>query len=176
MTDTSYERIRFCVAEYASQISSEIFLDFNRRVPTNENHDEAFIYQAVEQHEPFEVITGDVSSTAPIIIFYGQGKSTLRTALMEYVKNVDITLICFSIDTYMWQWLESHSTKTVASLVVQPGSDFRNIIDCSHKYNNVYSVLVRCTQDQILTLQRFVRSYARVDGIFDSDQRLLNED
>ncbi|CAF0864924.1 unnamed protein product [Adineta ricciae] len=114
-----------------------------------------------------------VSSTAPIIIFYGQGKSTLRTALMEYVKNVDITLICFSIDTYMWQWLESHSTKTVASLVVQPGSDFRNIIDCSHKYNNVYSVLVRCTQDQILTLQRFVRSYARVDGIFDSDQRLL---
>lgn len=114
-----------------------------------------------------------VCSTAPIIIFYGQGRSTLRTALMEYVKDVDITLICFSIDIYLWQWVASHPTKTVASLVVQPGFDFRNVIDCSHKYSNVYSVLVRCESDQVLTLQRFVRSYARVDGIFDSDQRLL---
>ena len=50
---------RLYVAEYASGISSETFFDFNRRVQTNENQDEAFIYQADEQHEPFEVICGD---------------------------------------------------------------------------------------------------------------------
>lgn len=50
---------RLPVAEYASGILSKTFFDFNRRVKTTENHDEAFIYQVVEQREPFEVICGD---------------------------------------------------------------------------------------------------------------------
>jgi hypothetical protein len=96
----------------------------------------------------------------------------LRTAIINHLKNEDVTLILFSIEDYLWQWLDLNLSLTVASLVLQPNLDIQGLITRIHTYNGVRSILIRCLTSELTTLQRFSRSYSKVDGIFDDDTRL----
>jgi hypothetical protein len=62
---------------------------------------------------------------------------------------------------------------TVASLVLQPTVHTQQLTARSHTYIGIRSILVRCVTADLTTIQRFSRSYAKVDGIFDDDTRLL---
>ncbi len=113
-----------------------------------------------------------VRSGAPIIIYFGQHQSPLRSAIINHLKNEDVTLILFSIEEYLWQWLDLNLSLTVASLVLQPTLDIQGLITRVHTYNGVRSILIRCLTSELTTLQRFSRSYSKVDGIFADDTRL----
>jgi len=97
----------------------------------------------------------------------------LRSAIINHLKTEDITLVLFSIEDYLWQWLDLNPSLTVASLVLQPTLHVERLITRIHTYNGVQSILVRCLTSELTALQRFSRSYARVDGIFADDTRLL---
>jgi hypothetical protein len=114
-----------------------------------------------------------VRSGAPIIIYFGPQQSSLRTALVTYLKVEDITVIFFSIEEHLWQWLDLNPTLTVVSLVLQPTVNIQRFISRSHTYISVRSILGRCITSELTTSQRFSRSYAKVDGIFDDDISLL---
>lgn len=114
-----------------------------------------------------------VNANGPIVIYFGQYQSTLRTALINYLKQVDVTLILFSVEQHLWQWLDLNPSLTVASLVLQSVNNVPRIIARTRDYDGIRSVQVRCASSELSTLQRFCRSYARVDGLFDDDARLL---
>jgi len=82
-------------------------------------------------------------------------------------------LILFSVEDHLWQWLDLNSSLTVASLVLQPTVHIQQLIARSHTYIGIRSILVRCVTADLTAIQRFSRSYAKVDGIFDDDTRLL---
>jgi hypothetical protein len=99
--------------------------------------------------------------------------SSLRTALIEYIKPEDITLILFSTEEQLWYWLDTNSSLGVASLVIETNINTRNVLSRSHAYKNVHSILVRCRTDELTSLQRFSRSYVKIDGVYHDDARLL---
>ncbi|UJR14222.1 hypothetical protein I4U23_001215 [Adineta vaga] len=164
---------KLSVVEYPTRILSESVLLNNATTINNNDDDDRFICPVKQRYEPFEVVYGNVSSNAPIVIYFSQCQSTLRTKLIHYLKDIDITLIFFSIEDYLWQWLDLNPSITIASLILQSPVNCRELISRSHNYDSVQSILIRCLSTEILTIQRFVRSYARVDGIFDDDTRLL---
>ncbi len=115
-----------------------------------------------------------VQSNAPIVVFYGPQHSSLRAALIKHLITVeDITLVLLSIEEHLWRWLDSYSSHTIASLIIQPTVCIQRTIVRSHDYTNVRSILVRCTSTDLTSLLRFSRSYPKVDGVFADDIRIL---
>jgi len=99
--------------------------------------------------------------------------SPLRTALIEYLIPEDITLILFSREEQLCYWLNTNSSMRVASLVIQTNINIQDVLSRSHANTNVHSILVRCRTNELTSLQRFVRSYIKINGIYDDDTRLL---
>jgi hypothetical protein len=97
----------------------------------------------------------------------------LRTTLIEYFIREDITLILFSTEEQLWYWLNTNSSLRVASLVVQTKINIQDILCRTNAYVNIRSVLIRCSTNELITLQRFSRSYVKIDGVFADDTRLL---
>ncbi len=77
------------------------------------------------------------------------------------------------MEDHLWQWLDQNSSLTVAALVLEPTVRIQECIARSHTYVRVRSILVRCRTADLITIQRFSRSFARLDGIFDDDTRIL---
>jgi hypothetical protein len=94
-------------------------------------------------------------------------------ALIEHLTGEDITLIPFSVEEHLWQWMDLYSSLTIASLILQPTVRSQQIIHRSHTYVGVHSILVRCTSADLSSLQRFSRAYVKVDGVFADDIRIL---
>jgi hypothetical protein len=46
-------------------------------------------------------------------------------------------------------------------------------VSYSHAYKNIRSILVRRRTNELIILQRFFRSYMKIDGIYDDDTRVL---
>ncbi|CAF1054562.1 unnamed protein product [Rotaria sordida] len=138
------------------------------------NKDEVhFVDQLIDQFNPSQWVYGNVRSNAPIIICFGPQHSSLRIALITYLTVEDITLILFSVEEHLWQWLDLNSSLTVASLILQPIIHSQEIIARTHTYVGIRSILVRCRTTDLITIQRFSRSYRKIDGVFDDDTRLL---
>ncbi|CAF1200828.1 unnamed protein product [Rotaria sordida] len=139
------------------------------------NKDEVhFVDQLTDQLNPSsQWIYGNVRSNAPIVIWYGPQHSSLRIALITYLTVEDITLILFSVEEHLWQWLDLNSSLTVASLILQPAIRSQELIARSHTYVGIRSILVRCRTNDLTIIQRSSRSYSKVDGVFDDDTRLL---
>ncbi len=97
----------------------------------------------------------------------------MRTTLIEYFIREDITLILFSTEEQLWYWLNAYSSLRVASLVVQTNINIQDILCRSNAYVSIRSVLIRCSTNELITLQRFSRSYVKIDGVFVDDTRLL---
>ena len=114
-----------------------------------------------------------VRSGAPIVIWLGPQNSSLRVALIAHLTLQDITLILFSIEEHLWQWLNLNRALTVASLILQPITHIPEIISLSHNYVNIRSILVRCITTDLIMLERISSFYAKVDGVFDDDTRLM---
>ncbi|CAF1185431.1 unnamed protein product [Rotaria sp. Silwood1] len=114
-----------------------------------------------------------VCSTAPIVIWCGSQYSSLRIALITYLKAEDITLILFSVEEHLRQWLDLNSSLTIASLILQSDIHIQELIARTHTYAGIRSILVRCRTTDLIAIQRYSRSYPKVDGIFDDDNRLL---
>ena len=95
--------------------------------------------------------------------------------LIRYLAGQDIILILFSIEEYLWQWLNSNPSLKVVSLILQPSINTQQLIARSHSYVRIRSILVRCATTELITLERFTRAYPKVDGIYDDDQRLLSK-
>ncbi|CAF1113103.1 unnamed protein product [Rotaria sordida] len=108
-----------------------------------------------------------------IVLWFGEKNSSLRTALMEYLITEDITLILFSTEEQLWCWLNTYSSLKVASLVIQTNINIQDIVCRSSTFANIHSILIRCSTNELITLQRFSRSYVKIDGIFADDTRLL---
>ncbi len=114
-----------------------------------------------------------VRSGGLIVLWLGEKDSSLRTALIEYLIPEDITLILFSTEEQLWYWLNTYSSLRVASLVIQTNINIQDIVCRSSAYASIRSILIRCSTNDLITLQRFARSYVKIDGIFADDTRLL---
>ncbi|CAF3635710.1 unnamed protein product [Rotaria sp. Silwood1] len=139
------------------------------------NQDEShFIDQLTDRfNPPSHWVYGNVCSTAPIVIWCGSQYSSLRIALITYLKAEDITLILFSVEEHLRQWLDLNSSLTIASLILQSDIHIQELIARTHTYAGIRSILVRCRTTDLIAIQRYSRSYPKVDGIFDDDNRLL---
>ncbi len=107
------------------------------------------------------------------MLWLGQNHSPLRTALIEHLIPIDINLILFSTEEQLWHWLNTNCSMKVASLVIETNINTQNILLRSHAYKNVRSILVRCRTNELISLQRFSRSYINIDGVYDDDTRVL---
>ncbi len=114
-----------------------------------------------------------VRSGAPIVICFSPRESTLRAALIAYLTVEDITLILFTIEDHLWQWLDQNSSLMVAALVLEPTVRIQECITRSHAYVRVRSILVRCKTADLAIIQGFSRSLTKVHGIFADDTRIL---
>jgi hypothetical protein len=114
-----------------------------------------------------------VRSDALVVLWLGQTHSPLRTALIEYLLPQDITLILFSTEEQLWDWLDTNSSVRIVSLIIQTNDNIQDIVSHSHAYTNVHSILVRCNTIELTSLQRFVGSYIKINGIYNDDTRLL---
>lgn len=97
----------------------------------------------------------------------------MRTALLKYLSPEDLNLILFSSEEQLWCWLNTHSSSRVASLVIETNDNIQDIIRRSNAYASIRSILIRCSSNDLNILQRCLRSYNRIDGIFGDDLRLL---
>ncbi len=114
-----------------------------------------------------------VRSGAPIVIWFGHEQSPLRTKLITYFTAQDIVLILFLIEEYLWEWLNLNPSLTIVSLILQPTINSQELICRSHTYFSIRSILVHCATAELITLERFTRTYPKVDGIYNDDRRLL---
>lgn len=116
-----------------------------------------------------------VRSGAPVVIWFGPQNSYLKATLIANLTTEDITLILFSVEDQLWQWLDLNSSLTVASLVLQVTihTNTEQLVTRSHAYGSVRSILVRCISADLTRTQRSLRPYRKVDGIFDDDTRLM---
>ncbi|CAF0969361.1 unnamed protein product [Rotaria sordida] len=134
---------------------------------------ETLIDQLSDQYEESRLIYGNVQNGALVVLWYGHKHSSLRTALIECLIPRDITLIFFHTEEQLWYWLNTNSSMRVASLVTEANINIQNIVSRSHPYKNIRSILIRCNMNQLTTLQRFSRSYVKIDGVYNDDIRLL---
>ncbi|CAF4183698.1 unnamed protein product, partial [Rotaria sordida] len=158
--------IRYCTTLLSAELSPDNKVLINK----DEAH---FVDQLTDQLNPFQWVYGNVRSNAPIVIWCGPQHSSLRIALITYLTVEDITLILFSVEEHLWQWLDLNSSLTVASLILQPAIRSQELIARSHTYVGIRSILVRCRTNDLTIIQRSSRSYSKVDGVFDDDTRLL---
>jgi hypothetical protein len=114
-----------------------------------------------------------VCSGTLIVIWLGPTDSPLRTALNNYFKREDITLILFSTEEQLCCYLHANASIRIASLVIQANDNIQDIVSRSHAYKNIRSILVRCRTDELINLQRYSRSYIKIDGIYADDTRVL---
>ena len=114
-----------------------------------------------------------VHNGAFVVLYLGQKYSSLRTALIEYLQPRDTFLILFSTEEQLFYWLKTNSSFEVVSLVIETNINIQNIILRSHAYKNIRSILIRCRANDLTALQRFSRSYVKIDGIYADDIRLL---
>ena len=114
-----------------------------------------------------------MQSDAPIVIWFGHRQTSLRENLIKNLVTHDIVLFLFLSDEHLWQWLDSNSTLTIASLILQPSINSQALIFRSHTYNSIRSILIRCETNEFVYLQRFSRRYPKIDGIYDDDTRIL---
>ena len=114
-----------------------------------------------------------VQSGAPIIILLCHQYSPLRTKFITYLVNQDVVLILFVLEDYLWQWLNQNSSLTVTSLIVQSTNKSQQFISCSHSYRSINSILIYCTTSEMDSLQRYSRSFPKIDGIYHDEIRLL---
>lgn len=97
----------------------------------------------------------------------------MRTTLIEYLTPEDITLILFPTKEQLWYWLDTNSSVKVTCLIIQTNINIQDIIPRSHAYISIHSILIKCETNELTSLQRFARSYVKVDGIYVDDTRLL---
>ena len=108
-----------------------------------------------------------------IVLWLGKTHSTLRNVLTEYSIVANVTLILFSAEEQLWSWLNTHDSTTVASLVFEGDIHIQDAVCRSSDYPSVRSILIRCSSNQLAPLQRFSRSFSKIDGTFADDTRLL---
>ncbi len=114
-----------------------------------------------------------VRSGAPIALWFGHTHSPLRAKLIELFVSQDIVLILFFIEEYLWQWLDLNPSLTIVSFVLQPIINSRELISRIHAYINIHSILVHCSQTELIMLDRFTRMYPKVNGVYNDERRLL---
>lgn len=107
------------------------------------------------------------------MLWLGQNHSPLRTALIKHLIPLDINLISFSTEGQLWYWLNINSAMKVASLIIEININTQNILSRSHAYRSIRSILVRCRTNELISLQRFARSYINIDGVYNDDTRVL---
>ena len=73
----------------------------------------------------------------------------------------------------LWHWLKMNPSVMLALLIIEVKTNLQEIVKYSHSYRNVRSIVVRCTKSELLRTQRLARSYAKIDGVFPDDTRLL---
>lgn len=108
-----------------------------------------------------------------VLIWLGEQISSLRITLEDHLTSEDVTLLSYSMPEQLWHWLKMNSSVTLASLIIEVKSNLHEVVKHSHSYRNVRSIVVRCTNDELLSTQRLTRSYAKIDGVFADDTRLL---
>ncbi|CAF1208589.1 unnamed protein product [Adineta steineri] len=114
-----------------------------------------------------------VRSGGLIVLWLSKKDSSLRSVVIEYLIPEDITLILFSTEEQLWNWLNTYYSLTVACLIIETNTNIQDIICRSHAYTSIHSILIRCLTNELTRLQRFSRSYIKIDGIFADDTRLL---
>ncbi|CAF1541431.1 unnamed protein product [Adineta ricciae] len=108
-----------------------------------------------------------------VIIWLGEQVSSLRTTLEDHLTAEDVILLSYSMPDQLWHWLKMNPSITLASLIIEVKTDLQEVVKHSHSHRNVRSIVVRCTNNELLRTQRSVRSYAKIDGVFADDTRLL---
>ncbi|CAF1332924.1 unnamed protein product [Rotaria sp. Silwood1] len=129
--------------------------------------------QLSDRYEQSRLIHGNVCAGAVVVLWLGEKHSSLRAALIEYLIPKDITLILFSTKEQLWNWLNIYSSVRVASLMIETNTNIQNIVSHTHVYKSIRSILIRCRTNELTMLERFSRSYIKIDGIFADDTRLL---
>jgi hypothetical protein len=114
-----------------------------------------------------------IDSDALIVLCLGETDSSLRNTLDDYFKHEDIILILLSTVLQLQYWLSTNSSVKIASLVIQESINIQDIVYLSHPHKNIRSILIRCKANELLTLQRFSRSFMKIDGVYADDIRLL---
>lgn len=114
-----------------------------------------------------------VRPDAPVVLWLGHPKSSLRTKLITYLVANDIVLILFFFEEFLWQWLKLNSSLTIASVIFQPNINRQEFIIRCQSNSSICSILVYCESTDLKILGRLLRKYSKVDGIYDDDTRLL---
>ncbi|CAF0914300.1 unnamed protein product [Adineta ricciae] len=119
------------------------------------------------------VCRAEIRPGSIVIIWLGEQISSLRTILEAHLTAEDVTLLSYSMPEQLWHWLKMNPSVTLASLTIEVKTNLQEVVKHSHSYRNVRSIVVRCTNNDLLRTQRFARSYAKIDGVFADDTRLL---
>lgn len=85
----------------------------------------------------------------------------------------DINFNSFTIKSKFYKWLDLNSSTTIDFLVLETEQEVFGVISHVHRYNNIHSILIRSTTNNLTNLKIFARLYSRIDGIYDDDTRLL---
>ncbi|CAF2505986.1 unnamed protein product [Rotaria sp. Silwood2] len=150
-------------------LSRESWPENDEIIDDNDN----LLDQLSDRYEQSRLIHDDVCASTFVVLWLGEKHTSLTAAFIEYVKCLDITFIYFSTKTQLWYWLNTHSSVRIASLIIETKINIQNVMSDSHAYKNIRSILVRCETNELTILQRFSRSYRKIDGIFADDTRLL---
>ncbi|CAF0746445.1 unnamed protein product [Adineta steineri] len=133
--------------------------------------------QIVEQlAEPYKLINSiqkNVICNTLTVLILGEKQSSLRTILNRCLTSEDTSLIFFPTREELLDWLNTNSSVKVASLIIEAMIDIQEIVTRSHPFKNIRSILIYCKTNMLITLQRFSRSFIKIDGIFDDVTRLL---
>lgn len=114
-----------------------------------------------------------VRNGAFIVLWLGHACSSLRCSLISHLEGIDITLILFSTEEQLLHWLNTNPIAKVAALILESSIRIQDSLSNNQIYRTIRSILIRCRNDQLISLQRFSRSYRNVDGIYDNDAHLL---
>lgn len=107
------------------------------------------------------------------VICYSESKSSLTTTIMENFLHTGISLISFSQEEQLWSWLYSHPSRIVAYLIVAADKNIEYILSHSNSYANIHSILIRCSNDDLVHLKPLSRIYLKINGIYSDDARVL---
>lgn len=104
------------------------------------------------------------------MVYYSSQPSSLAIDLVRYLRLADIAVTIILQEDQLWSYL---NRKAVSCLIIETKSNNENLISRCHAYKTVRSILVRCQEQDLTCLQRHVRSYAKVDGVYADDARIL---
>ena len=114
-----------------------------------------------------------VRNGAIVVLWLGQQDSSLRTDLIKYLTPTDTTLLLFSTEVQLRYWLNTNSSLKVTSLIIEASVTTQNFLASCHDYKTVRSILIRCQTTELIDLQRFSRSFVKIDSIYADDTRVL---